>query len=124
MVKAGFHVDPSDYYIVHKNNKLSGDQIKNQFYGKTLNGYYTDGLDYALKFDTSGKVEVSLPQLCFSDKGKCFVENDQLCFEMENFFEGIKFCSDFYNNSEGTHINKSQFIRLSDIDMSFFSIQE
>lgn len=60
----------------------------------------------------------------FSDKGKCFVEKDQLCFEFENLFEGIKFCSDIYNNPEGTHSNNSQFIWLDDIGMRFLSIQE
>jgi hypothetical protein len=60
----------------------------------------------------------------FSDKAKSFVENDQMCFEFENWYEGIKSCSDYYNIPEGTHINKSQFITLNDIGMSFLSIQE
>jgi len=124
LAKAGFQGNPSDYYIVHKNNKLSGDQIKNQFYGKTINGYHMYGVEAALKFDTSGKVEFSLPQYGMSDSAKSFVENDRMCFEFEKWFGGIKFCSDYYNNPEGTHINKSQFIELNDVGMSFFSIQE
>jgi len=124
LVKAGFQGDPTDYYIVHKDNRLSGDQIKSQFYGKTLNGYYAAGPEYALKIDTSGKVEFSLPQFMFSDKGKGYVENDQLCLEFENLFEGMKYCSDYYNNPEGTHIDKGQFIRLDDVGMSFYSIQD
>jgi TolB-like protein len=124
LVKAGFQGDPSDYYIVHKNSKLSGDQIQNQFYGKTTNGYHMLGGEIALKFDTSGEVEFSYPQFGFSDKAKSFVENDQLCFEFEKWYEGIKSCSDYYNIPEGTHSNKSQFIKLNDIGMGFLSIQE
>ena len=65
-----------------------------------------------------------IPQFGISDKGKSFVENDQMCFEFEKLYEGIKSCSDYYNNPEGTHNNKSQFIGLNDIMISFFSIQE
>jgi hypothetical protein len=82
------------------------------------------GIEIALKYDTSGKVEFSVPQWGVSDKAKSFVENDQMCFEFENWYEGIKNCSEYYNNPEGNHINKSQFIGLNDIGMRFFSIQE
>ena len=124
LVKAGFQGDPSDYYIIHKNNKLSGDQIKYQFYGKTISGYHMMGPEIALKFDIRGKVESRLPQFGLSDKAKSFVENDMMCFEFEKWYEGIKSCSDYYNNPEGTHINKSQFIVLDDLGMRFLSIQE
>ena len=81
-------------------------------------------MEIAFKFDASGKVEFSMPQFGFSDKAKSFVENDQMCFEFEKLYEGIKFCSDYYNNPEGTYLNKSQFIGLSDIGINFYSIQE
>ena len=124
LVKAGFQGDPSDYYIVHKNNKLRGDQIKNQFYGKTASGYLSLGIEMALIFDTSGNVEFNYPQYYLSDKAKSFVENDQLCFEFEKWYEGIKYCSDYYNNPEGTHNSKSQYIVLNDIGLRLLSIQE
>ena len=114
MIKAG-HPEPHRYYEANKKNKLTGDEIQELVFGRTETGLLS-GVAWTIKFGKDGNAEWD--GYGYKDKGKWWVEGDQLCQKWKTFFgKGLTYYSDIYHNPEGTLEEKNQYIRITDFNM-------
>jgi TolB-like protein/class 3 adenylate cyclase len=114
LIKAGAP-EPHRYYEADKKNKLTGDEIQDLVSGRTETGLLS-GSTWTIKFEK--KRNAVWDGYGLKDKGKWWVEGDQLCQSWNNFFgEGLTYYSDIYRNPEGTPEEKNQYIRITDFNM-------
>jgi adenylate cyclase len=115
IIKAG-HLEPQKYYEADKKNKLTGDEIRNLLYGRTETGPIFAGGRWTIKFEKDGNA--LWDGYGFKDKGKWWVEDNQLCLKWEQMMgAGLTNYSDLYRNPSGTVEGKDQYIRITDFNM-------
>ena len=121
LIKAGLKGDPSDYYKVHKENKMTGQEIQELVIGKTMTGYVF-GFPWSRKIYKNGESETTIFSVVH--KGKTWIEGDVLCGQYETLYDGFKGCSDIYKNPEGDKKTLSEYLLLSDYGLFQFSIEK
>lgn len=120
--RAGFKDKTSGYPIVNEKNKLNGQEIKELIFGKVISGY---NMNYKWSLRTSREGELEFPNLLGGiDKGKSWIEGDVICFRYETLYDGLKFCSDFYMNTEGDEKSKSEYLLINDFGLFPFSVEK
>jgi tetratricopeptide (TPR) repeat protein len=136
LVKAGLRGNPSDYYKVVEENKLTGKKIRETIWGHKLTGFNYWGAEYWVKYDDEGNInyyatwiekekkkEVDVDgnetwiveeiKKEIGDKGKAWIEGSMNCIQWDNFFGGLTNCSEYYRNPDGNVDTKSEYIGLS-----------
>ena len=116
MIKAGYKPDSSSYYKVLSEQKLSQQELETLITGKIISGSA-----YGVTFSISHPKE-SLSVITMSKNGKTFVKakgkawinDDAVCYQHENNWDGLKWCGDVYYNPEGNQENKSEYLMLTD----------
>jgi len=108
-VKAGLSGESSGFYKISKENRLSGKEIKKLFLGRNVTGFTLGtGKQWWIKRGKDGKATIRDGD--DSDTGKSWVEEDMLCDQWENFYEGLKDCWVVYRNPEGTPENYDKYL--------------
>lgn len=120
-MKAGLKGNPSGYYKVHKENKMTGQEIQELIVGKTITGY-AFGFPWSTKINKSGECETT--DFFGVHKGKIWIDGDALCTQYETLYDGLKGCSDIYKNPEGDKKTFSEYLLLADYWLFPFSIEE
>jgi len=120
-IKAGFKEDPSDYCKVHKENKMTGQEIRELIVGKTITGYRF-GFPWSRKTNKNGEFEHT--DYSGVHKGKIWIEGDAVCRQYETRFDGLKGCEDIYKNPEGDKKTLSEYLLLTDFFLYPFSVKE
>ena len=123
LVKAGFEGNSSDYHKVNKENRLSGQAIRELLFGKTALGLIV-GFEISMHRSDTGNLELNIPMFGISDMGKSWIEGDMVCNQFDHTYDGVKFCQDVYNNPEGSDEGKNQYLLVSDAIILSFSIKE
>jgi hypothetical protein len=119
-VKAGFKKDPSNYYKVPKENKMTGQEIQELIFGKTMEGIKYD-MPWSLITNKNGVSEYTLFFNFY--KGKSWVEGDTLCRQFPLLYDGLKYCSEIYKNPEGDSATYSEYLLLTDFWLLPFSVK-
>lgn len=44
--------------------------------------------------------------------GISWIEGENICLERENYYGGLKSCSDVFHNPEGDELTKTEYIRV------------
>ncbi len=122
LIKAGFKADSLNYYKVDEKNKLNGQDIKKLTFGKTMTGSYF-GFSWSIFRSKDG--EAQAPTFWGGiDKGKSWIEGDELCNQFENRYGGNKYCHEVYRNPEGDEKTKSEYLVISDFGFIPFSVKD
>jgi hypothetical protein len=121
LIKAGLKGDPTDYYKIRKENKMTGKEIRELIFGKTMSGKVF-GYPWSVKIYKNGESDTT--SLFGVHKGKAWIEGDALCTQYETRFEGLKSCADIYKNPEGYKKTLSEYLILTDYGLLPFSIEE
>ena len=121
LIKAGLKEDPSDYYKVHKENKMTGQEIRELIVGKTITGYFFAG-SWSEKINKNGESEHT--DFSGVHKAKIWIEGDAVCQQYETHLDGLKGCADIYKNPEGDKKTLSEYLLLTDFWIFPFSIKE
>ena len=122
LIKAGYKGNPSDYYEIIEENKLTGNEIKELILNKKVSGKAL-GFKYSSSRSDEGEFEYTH----FSGKthkGKSWVDGDTLCYQFESLWDGIKYCAEIYKNPEGNKDELSEYLFLTDFYIYPFSIAE
>lgn len=121
LVKAGFKGNPK-YYKISQQDRLNGQEINNLFLGRTII------INNQIIWQISKNGDVKFPTGSgHSDpilKGKAWIENDTFCFQFEQLFDGTKFCSEMYRNTEAKTNSQSVYMALNDSLLNQITIQQ
>ena len=122
LIKAGYKGNPSNYYKIIEENKLSGNEIKELLLNKKVSGKLF-GLKWAQSRNDEGEF-VYHHHFGKTHKGKSWVDGDKLCYQFESLYDGIKYCAEIYKNPEGNKDELSEYLSLTDFWIYPFSIIE
>ena len=95
--KAGLPGKRSEFYKISAENRLTGKEMRELFFGGKVTG-----------FNMTSKATVRDGDN--ADTGKSWVEKDMLCNQWDNLYESLKDCWDIYRNPEGTPENNDEYI--------------
>ena len=112
LIKAG-HPKPHRYYEVSRENKLTGDEIRELVFGRTAIGATFAGGAWTIKNGKDGSALYEGYGL--KDSGRNWIEGDQICDQYKVFFGGLKKCTELYRNPKGTHEGKDEYLLVNDI---------
>jgi len=133
LIKAGLPGEPDGYYKIYQENKLSGAEIKDLVFDKTISGFdILSGKQWWIKRDNDGKATYCGPKGYVkgkiaeveetSDIGKSWVEGNRLYNQWANLYGGLEDCFPIYNNPEGMSENKDEYIGVTVYGFVPFSI--
>ena len=122
LIKAGYKGNPSNYYKLKKENKLTGQEIQELIFGKKIEGTYFN-VPWSLTMNKDAESEYAI-KYYGNHKGKSWIEGDTVCNQYESLFDGLKYCSDVYKTSEGDNMKSGKHLLLTDFMLSPFSIEE
>jgi TolB-like protein/Flp pilus assembly protein TadD len=111
LIKAG-HPKPHRYYEVSEENKLTGDEIRRLVFGRTGVGATVAGGSWTVKNGKDGSAFYEGYGL--KDRGRNWIEGDQLCDQYKIFLGGLKKCQELYRNPKGTPEGKNEFLWIND----------
>jgi hypothetical protein len=107
--KAGFLGNPSEFYKKSVENRLTGEEIRKLFFGRKVGGStMVTGKKWWIERSTDGKSTIRGGD--DSDTGKSWIEEDMLCDQWDNSYEGLSDCWAIYRNPEGTPDYNDEFI--------------
>ena len=103
-------------YEVYKENKLTGDEVRNLVFGRTEMAPIFAGGTWTIKFEKDGNALYD--GYGFKVKGKWWVEGNQLCQKCKKISgAGLTSYHDLYRNPSGTLEGKDQYLRVTDFGM-------
>jgi tetratricopeptide (TPR) repeat protein len=119
-LKAGIPGHPSGFYKISKENRLTGKEIRELVFGQKVTGIaLMTGKQWWLERTKDGKAIISGGE--GSGRGKSWIENETLCDQWDNLYEGLKDCWPIYRNPEGTPEKNDEYLGLPDYGIYPFS---
>jgi hypothetical protein len=108
-VKAGLPGEPSGFYKISAENRLTGEEIRELFFGRKVTGFtLASGKQWWVERSKDGKATIRDGD--DSDTGKSWTEEDMLCDQWDNLYEGLKDCWVVYRNPEGTPEKNDEYL--------------
>lgn len=108
-VKAGLPGEPSGFYKISKENRLTEKDIWKLFYGRQVTGFtLATGKQWRIERSKDGKAVIYDGDR--SNTGKSWIEEDMLCDQWDNLYEGLKDCWVVYRNPEGTPEKNDEYL--------------
>jgi len=123
LLKAGLPGEPSGYYKVLEENRLTGEEIRDLFFGHTQTGLWAGKQQWAISRTRDGKATLLIDSKVIQS-GKSWIEGDMLCHQYEKRWEGLKHYISVFRNPEGTPQNKDEYILITDWWMYGVSIKD
>ncbi len=121
--KAGLPGDPSKFYRISAENRMTGDEIKKLFFGRKVSGSnMVSKKPWWIERSQDGKATIRDDDE--SDTGKSWVEEDMLCDQWDNFYEGLKDCWVVYRNPEVSPDKNDAYLGAPGYGIYPFSIVE
>ena len=120
--KAGYKANALDYYKIIEENRLSGNEIKALILNKKVKGKAL-GLEWSSSRNEEGEFEYTHYD-GRTHKGKSWVDGDELCYQLESLYDGLKYCAEIYKNPEGDKNELSEYMSLTDFWLYLFSVLE
>ena len=108
-IKAGFQGEPAGFYKIAAENRLSGEELGNLFFGRKVTGSdLVTGQQWWIERSRDGKASIRDGDA--SDSGRSWIEEDMLCDQWSHFYEGLRDCWVVYRNPEGTPEKKDEYL--------------
>ena len=122
-VKAGLPGEPSGFYKISAENRLTGDEIREQFFGRKVGGFnMVSEKPWWIKRSMDGKATIRDAK--DSDTGKSWIEEDMLCDQWNSLYESLRDCWVVYRNPEGTSENSDEYLGAPGYGLYPFSLVE
>ena len=122
-IKAGLPGESAGFYKISKENRLSSEEIKKLFFGRKVSGFtLTSEKKWQVERSKDGKATIRNGD--DYDTGKSWIEEDMLCDQWDNLYEGLKDCWVVYRNPEGTPDNNDQYLGTPGYGIYPFSLVE
>lgn len=122
-LKAGLPGEPFGYYKITEGNQLTGDEIREQLFGHQVTGFTMgSGKQWWIQRSQDGASTIRDGEE--ADIGKSWTEEDMLCDQWDNLYEGLKDCWVVYRNLEGTPGEKDEYLGAPGYGIYPFSLVE
>jgi TolB-like protein len=122
LLKAGLPGEPSGYYRASEEYRLTGEEIKELFFGHIQTGLWA-GKPWSISRTREGKAALLLDSKVIA-RGKSWIEGDMLVHQWEKRWEGLKYYISVFRNPEGTPQKKNEYILITDWNMQIVSIED
>jgi hypothetical protein len=123
-IKSGVPGKIGEYYksTIFQKNKLTGDEIKELVFGKTVSGFdFKSEEEWSIKRGKDGSASYRKGKIF--DTGKSWIEEDRLCNQWQNLYGGYRDCAPIFMNPEGMSNKKEQYIGISAYGFVPFAIE-
>ena len=108
-IKVGFQGEPSGFYKISAENRLTGEEIRKMLFGRKVTGFnLASDKQWWIERSSDGKATIREGDK--SDTGKSWVEEDMLCDQWNNFYESLRDCWVVYRNPEGNPENGDEYL--------------
>jgi hypothetical protein len=108
-IKAGFEGEPSGFYKISAENRLTGEEIRKLFFGRKVTGATLETRkQWSIERTQEGKAAIRDGN--DTDTGKSWIEENTLCNQWDHFYENLKDCWVVYRNPEGTPEKNDQYL--------------
>jgi len=123
LVKAGLPGEPSGFYKITAENRLTGDEIRERFFGrKVIGSDIVSKQPWWIERSEDGSSIIRNSDKY--DTGKSWIEEDMLCDQWDKLYESLKDCWVVYRNPEGTPENKDVYLGAPGYGIFPFSLAE
>ncbi len=122
LLRAGLPGEPSGYYKASGEHRLTGEEIKELFFGHIQTGLWA-GRPWSISRTREGKAALLLDTKVIA-RGKSWIEGDMLIHQWEKRYEGLKYYISVFRNPEGTPQEKNEYILLSDWNIYGVSLED
>ena len=107
---------------IYTKNKLTGDEIKELVFGKTVTGFdFKSEEGWSIKRGKEGIAVYHRGEV--SDTGKSWIEEDRLCNQWQNLYGGYRDCAPIFRNPDGVPHKKEEYIGISAYGFVPFAIE-
>ena len=116
LIKAGYKPNSSNYHKVLSEQKLSHQELETLITGKTISGS-AFGITVLISHPKDGPSVITMSKdgMTFvKAEGKAWINDDAVCYQHKNNWDGLKWCADVYYYPEGNQENKSEYLMLTD----------
>jgi hypothetical protein len=121
--KAGLPGEPTGFYKISKENRLTENEIRKLFFGRKVTGYnMVTGKRWRIARGPDGKATIRDGDK--SDTGLSWIEDDMLCDQWEDFYEGLKDCWVIYRNPEVSPDKNDEFLGAPGYGIYPFSVEK
>ena len=107
LLKTGISGQPSGYYKLSEDGRLSGEEIKALVFGRMVCG--SDGCIDRTK---QGQATYHVKQV--SESGRSWIEGDMLCNQWKTLMKGLKYCTPVFRNPEARAGMLNDYLTLID----------
>jgi hypothetical protein len=120
-VKAGLPGEPSDFYKISAENRLTNEELRKLFFGRKVSGSnMVTGQQWWIERSEGG--EAALRDGHKSDTGKSWTEEDMLCDQWDNLLENLRDCWVIYRNPEGSPEKNDEYLGAPGYGIYPFSV--
>ena len=117
LLKAGLPGEPSGFYKIYEENKLTGDEIRGLVFGRTI----MVPSNLLIKISKNGNATILEEGKGPIETGTISSEGDALCVKWDKLLNGLKNCGPCFRNPEGTQAKKNEYLHISILGIDPFS---
>ena len=122
-VKAGLPGESSGFYKISAENRLTADEIREQFFGRKVSGFnMVSQKPWWIERSEDGGAIIRDGDN--SDTGKSWIEENMLCDQWDHLYESLRDCWVIYRNPVGNSGNDDEYIGAPGYGIYPFSMAE
>ncbi|MHC4244884.1 MAG: tetratricopeptide repeat protein, partial [Planctomycetota bacterium] len=128
LLKAGLPGQASIYYKIYDKHRLTGEEISDLFFGRTMTSRYRWDCDcyrpHREDRAKDGKVFWRAdPEDYYNqdDTGTSWIEGDMLCNQFQLHMFGVEHCMTVFRNPEGTPERMNEYLAISNFGFTVYS---
>ena len=120
LIKAGCPGQPSGYYKIYAENRLSGKEVRELISGHKLNLFYGN-YPFSIDHSEDGIIKVESPRLSYG--GAWWIKEAMVCYRFERpDWLGLDDCGDTYRNPDSMSGSKEEYFTVRDHGIFTFSV--
>jgi TolB-like protein len=120
LVKAGWPGQPSEYYKIYEENRLTGEEIRNLVSGQEIT-VYEFGMTSWIDYSENGR----LMNTSRAIGGKWWIEGETLCYQLEGGrLKDLNDCGEIYRNTDSLPESKKQYLHVKDYSIASLTTEE
>jgi adenylate cyclase len=125
LIKAGLPGQASDYYRITRENRLTGQEIKDLTFGRRmLTVDPGTGSKVEISIAQDGKATLAVEPIGVMDQGTANIEDGMTCIQWNTYNAGLKYCGPCFRNPAGTFENRDQYLSILDIGIMAWSAKD